>query len=137
MIRFKFWEPVYYRNWTKTAGKLLMQPGRFMGFAWATGDPMNFKVLQCHADPKIWSRVLHRCTVVPRALNSVGYNSALQPNSDAYFTFEKPHGVIAGKAVASAALGIVNPPNNAIAEGGRKRNVPLSQFSAVMRLVHH
>ena len=45
MIRFKFWEPLYYQNWTETAGKLLMHPGRFMGFAWSTGDPMTFKVL--------------------------------------------------------------------------------------------
>ena len=133
MIRFKFWELVYYRNWTETASKVLMHPGRFMEFAWATGDPMTFKVLQCHADPKIRSRALYRGTVVPRALNSVGYNSALQPKSDAYFPVEKPHDVIAGKAMASAPLGIVNPTNNAIAEGGRKRNVPLSQFSAVMR----
>ena len=133
MIRFKLWEPVYYRNWTETAGKVLMHPGRFMGFSWATGDPMTFKVLQCHADPKNRSRVLHRGTVVLRALNSVGYNSALQPRSDAYFPVEKPLDGISGKAVPSAALGIVNPPNNAIAEGGRKRNVPLSQSSAVMR----
>ena len=103
-----------------------MYPGRFMWFAWATGDPMNFNVLQCHADPKSRSRVLHRGTVVPRYFNSVGYNSSLQPNSDAYFPVEKPLDGIDGKSLPSAALEIVNPPNNGIAEGGRKRNVPLS-----------
>ena len=81
-----------------------------MGLSWTTGDPMNFKVLQCHADPKIQSRVLHRGTVVPRALNSVGCNSALQPRSDAYFPVERPLDGIDGKAVPLVPLGIVNPP---------------------------
>ena len=46
MIRFKLWEPVYYRNCTNKAGNFIMHPGRFMGFAWNIGDPMTFKVLQ-------------------------------------------------------------------------------------------
>ena len=132
MIRFKLWEPAYYRNWTETAGKVLMHPGRFMGFSWETGDPMTFKVLQCHANPKIWSRVLHRSTVVPRALNYVGYTSALQPKS-AYFPVERPLDGTGGKAVPLVPLGIVNAPDNAIAEGGRKQNMPLSQLSTVKR----
>ena len=117
MIRFKFWEPVYYQNWTETAGKVLMHPGKFMGFAWATRYPMTFNVLQCHADPKVRSRVLHRGTVVPRALNSIGYKSALQPRIDAYFPVERPLDSIAGKAVPSVPIGILNSPDNAIAEG--------------------
>ena len=48
MIWFKFWEPVYYRNWTKTAGKVLMHPGRFLGFACHVGELMTFKMLQCN-----------------------------------------------------------------------------------------
>ena len=60
MIHFKFWEPVYYRNWNKTASKVLMHPGRFMGFAWDVGDPMTFKVLQCHADPHKQAQVYRR-----------------------------------------------------------------------------
>ena len=129
MIRFKFWEPVYYRNWTETAGKVCMHPGRFMGFAWETGDPMTFKVLQCNADPKVLNRVLHRGTVAPRAVNAVGYNSALQPKSDAYFLVERPLDGTSGKAMPLVPLGTVNPPDNAIAEGGRKRNMPLSHPS--------
>ena len=129
MIRFKFWEPVYYRNWTKTAGKVLMHPGRFVGFAWATGDPMTFKVLQCNTDPKFPNRVLHRGTIVPRAEESVGYNSALQPKSDAYFPVERSNGGTSGEAVPSAPLGTVNPPDNTNAEGGRKWNMPLRQPS--------
>ena len=100
-----------------------------MGFAWATGDPMTFKVLQCNADPKFSNRVLHRGTVVPRAVNSVGYNSALQPKSDAYFPVERPLDSTLGGAVPLVPLGTVNPPDNANTEGGRKRNMPLSQPS--------
>ena len=50
MIRFNFWEPVYYQNWTDKAGKIIMHTGRFVGFAWIIGDPMTFKVLQCNED---------------------------------------------------------------------------------------
>ena len=102
-----------------------------MGFSWSTGDPVTFKVIQCHAYPKRWSRVLHRGTVVPRALNAVGYNSALQPKSDAYFPVVKPDDGIAGKDVPLALQETVNPPNNAIAEGGDKRRRLSSQPSAV------
>ena len=104
MIRFKFWEPVYYRNWNETAGKVLMHPGRFVGFAWATGDPMTFKVLQCNTDPKFSIRVLHRGTVVPRAEESAGYNSALQPKSDAYFPVERPNGGTPGTEIGLKRL---------------------------------
>ena len=50
MIRFKFWETVFYRNWTDKAGKVIINPGRFVGFAWIIGDPMTFKVLLCNED---------------------------------------------------------------------------------------
>ena len=133
MIWFKFWEPVYYWNWTETASKVFMHPGRFMGFAWSTGDPMTFKVLQCHANPKRRSRVLHRGTVVPRALDVVGYNSALQPKSDAYFPVVKPDDGISGKALTSVLQGTVHPPDNTTAEEGGKRRRISSQSSAVMR----
>ena len=106
-----------------------MHPGRFVGFAWATGDPMTFKVLQCNADPKFPNRVLNRGTVVPRAEESVGYNYALQPKSDAYFPVARPHGGTSGEAVPSVPRGTVNPPDNANAEGGRKRNMASSQPS--------
>ena len=89
--------------------------------AWYTGYPVTFKVLQCHAKPKRRSRVLHRGTIVPRALDAVGYNSALQPKNDAYFPVVKPDGGIAGKALPSALQGTVHPPDNTIAEGGGKR----------------
>ena len=104
-----------------------------MGFAWSTGDPMTFKVLQCHADPKRWIRVLHRGDVFPRVLNSAGYNSDLQPKSDAYFPVVKPDGGIAVKAVTSALQGTVDTPDNDIAEGGDKRRKLSSRSSSVMR----
>ena len=104
-----------------------------MGFAWYTGYPVTFKVLQCHAKPKRRSRVLHRGTIVPRALDAVGYNSALQPKNDAYFPVVKPDVGIAGKALPSALQGNVHPPDNTIAEGGDKRRRLSSQPSDVMR----
>ena len=85
MIQFKFWEPVYYRNWTETASKVLMHTGRFMGFAWDVGNLMTLKVLQCHSDPKKRAQVLHRGAVFLPSIEVSGYNSALQPKSDHYF----------------------------------------------------
>ena len=75
-----------------------------MGFAWATGDTMPFKVLQCNANPKLPNRVLHRGTVVPRAEESIGDNSALQPKSDAYFPVARPLDRTSGKAMQSVPL---------------------------------
>ena len=46
MIWFKFWEPVFYRNWTDKSGRVLMHPGMFVGFDWGIDNPMTFKVLQ-------------------------------------------------------------------------------------------
>ena len=45
----------------------------------------------------------------------------------------RPNGGTSGEAVPSAPLGTVNPPDNANAEGGRKRNMPLSRSSSVKR----
>ena len=85
MIRFKSWETVYYRNWNETAGKILMNTGRFAGFACHVGKPMTFKVVRCHEGTKRLLQILHRGVVVPRYLSASGYNSALQLKSDAYF----------------------------------------------------
>ena len=57
MIRFKFWEPVNYRNWTDKAGKVLMHPVMFIGFAWDFGNPVTFKVLQ-------WNTELHKRNMI-------------------------------------------------------------------------
>ena len=73
-----------------------------MGFAWSTGDPLTFKVLQCHADPKRRAQVLHRGAVVPRVLDAVCYNSALQPKSNHYFSVAKPIDGIARETLPSA-----------------------------------
>ena len=121
MIRFKLWEPVYYQNLTETASKVLMHPGRFMGFAWDVGDPMTFKVLQCHANPKRRAQVLHRGAVVPRALDAAGYNSALQQKSEHYFPIVRPEGGITRKTLPLAQHGNVDAPDSAILEGGGKR----------------
>ena len=84
MIRFKFWDPVYFLNWTDKACKVLMHSRRFMGFAWNIGDPMTFKVLQCNTDLHKRNMVVHRGVVVPRNLAAMGYNYALVSKSDAY-----------------------------------------------------
>ena len=76
---------MYFQNWTNKAGKVLIHPGRFVGFAWNVGDPMTFKVLMCNIDPHKRNMVAHRGAVVPRNLEATGYNSALAPNIDAYF----------------------------------------------------
>ena len=67
-IWFKFWEPMYYRNWTDKSGKVLMHPRRFLGFTWNIGDPMTFKVIHCNADRHKRNIVFHRGVVVPRSL---------------------------------------------------------------------
>ena len=121
MICFKFWEPVYYRNWTETASKALMHPGRFMGFARDIDDTMTFKFRQCHADLRRHAQVLHRGAVVPRALDAAGYNYALHPKSDHYFPVVRQESGIASKTLPSAQQGTVDPPDSAISEGGGKR----------------
>ena len=92
MIRFKFWETVYYRNWTNKAGKVLMHPRRCVGFAWNIGDPLNFKVLQCNEYPHNRNIVVHIGVVFPRSRTSIGCNSSLAPNSDAYLPIVQVEG---------------------------------------------
>ena len=76
-----------------------------MGFAWYVGNPMNFKVLQCHANPHQRDQVLHRGDVVPCALDAAVYNSDLQPKSDHYFPVVKPVDGIASKTLPLAQRG--------------------------------
>ena len=130
MIRFKFWELVYYQNWTDTESKVLMNPGRFMGFSWDIGDPMNFKVLQCHGDTKKRAHIMYRGAAVPCSLDASGYNSALQPKSDAYFPDVRSEDGGSSKTTPSPHQGIVDPPDNFIPEGGGKRRKLSSLYSA-------
>ena len=50
MIRYKFWEPVYYCNWTDKSDQVLIHPGRFVGFSWNVDDPM---ILRCFIEMNI------------------------------------------------------------------------------------
>ena len=84
MIRFKFWEPVYYQNCTNKVGKFLMHPGRFVGFYFNFGDPLTLKVLQCNNDPHKQILVVHIDVVVLLNSSSIGYNLALVPKRDGY-----------------------------------------------------
>ena len=85
MIRFKFWEPVYFQNCTDKVGKFLMHPRMFVGFTCNFGGPTTFKMLQCNTNLHKRNMVVHRGTVVPHNLVAKGYNSSLEPKSDAYF----------------------------------------------------
>ena len=125
----EFWEPVYYRNWTETASKVIMHPRRFMGFTWDVGDPMTFKVLQCHSDLHQQAQVLHRVAVVPRDLDATGYNSDLQPKSDHYFPVVRSEGGISSETLQLSHQGTVDPHNSDILEGGEKRRRLLSPSS--------
>ena len=60
-----------------------------MGFAWNFGNPMTFNVLQCNTNIHKRNMVVHRSGVVPHTLTVAGYNSALAPRSDAYFSDDK------------------------------------------------
>ena len=61
-----------------------MNPGRFVGFAYNSGDPMTFKVLHCHKYLHKRNLVVHIGVVVLRNLEATGYNSDLAQKS-AYF----------------------------------------------------
>ena len=71
-IRFKFWEPVYFRDWTNKSGKVLMHPRRFVGFNWNIGDPMTFNVITYNTDTHKRNMVVHRGVIVPRNLEAIG-----------------------------------------------------------------
>ena len=47
---------------------------------------MRFKVIQRNTDPNNHNMVLKRGIIVPRNLGPMGYNYALAPKSNAYFT---------------------------------------------------
>ena len=109
MIRFKFWEPVYYQNWTDKSGKVLMRPGRFVGFAWIIGDPMTFKLLQCNEYLRKRNIVLHICVVVPRSPTATWYNYAWVPKIGAYFPDVQVEGSATSKIVPLGHQGTVDP----------------------------
>ena len=117
MIRFKFWDPVYYQNWTNKAGEVLMHPGRFVGSSWIIGYPMIFKALQCNEDLCKRNIFLHICVIVPRYPIATGYNYALAPKSGAYFPDVLLEGSATSKAVPLGNQGTVDPSEIAIPEG--------------------
>ena len=87
MIRFKFWDPVYYLNCTDKEGKVIIRPGRFLGFTCNIGEPMTFKLIQCKEYPHKRNIVIHKGVLVPRSLKEIGYNSSLVPKSDTYLPY--------------------------------------------------
>ena len=85
IILFNLWDPVYYRNWTDKSGKVLMHPGRSVGFPWNIVFPIIFKVIHCNEDLHKRNIVVHRGVVVSCSPTEIGYKSALAPKSDDYF----------------------------------------------------
>ena len=130
MIRFKFWEPVYFRNWTDKAGKVVIHPGLFMGFTWIVGYPIISKVPWGNPYPHKWNIIFHRGVLVLRSLTETGYNSVLAPKSDAYFPSVQVECVPPIKTVPSEHQGTLGPPDISIAEGGGKRRKPSSSPSS-------
>ena len=126
MIQFKLWDPVYYRNWTDKAGKVLMHPGRFIGFAWIIGDPMTFRLLQCNDDMNKRHAVVHRGVAVPRSPKATGYNPVLAPKIDSYFPVVQVEGGATSKTVPLEHQGTVDPPDISITLGVGKRCKPSS-----------
>ena len=59
--------------------------------------------------------------VVPRSLSASGYNSAFQPNSDAYFPEVRTADGVTSKAAPSLHQGIVYPSDISITEEGGKQ----------------
>ena len=122
MIRFKFWETVYFQNLTDKSGEVLMHPGIFSGFAWNFINSMDFKVLQLNTNPYKRNMVVHRGVVIPRNLSAMVYNSALAPNSDAYFPEVHLEGVPTSKPDTPGQQTTMDTPNIDISEGGGKQH---------------
>ena len=126
MIWFKLWDPVYYRDWTDKSGKVLMHPGRSVGFPWNIVVPIIFKVIHYNEDLHKRNIVVHRGVVVSRFPTAIGYNSSLAPKSDDYFPDLQVEGGATSKTAPLGNKGTVDPPNITTAEGRRKRHKPLS-----------
>ena len=92
------------------------------------GDPTTFKVIQCHEYLKKRVQILLRGVIVPRYLATSGYNSSLQPKSDAYFPEVRTERGATSKNAPSLHQSIVDLPDIAIMEGGGKRRKLSSSF---------
>ena len=97
-----------------------MHPRRFFGFDWNVGDPMTFKVILCNTDLHKHKMVLHRGVVVPRNLEAAGYNSALAPNSDTYFSEVHLEGGLPSIPDTPVHQGTVDPPILSLQRGEEK-----------------
>ena len=45
VLRFAFYEPLWYREFNAKADEVKLFPGRFLGISWNVGDTLCFKVL--------------------------------------------------------------------------------------------
>ena len=122
MTCFKLWETVYYHNWTNKSHKALLQPGRFVGFAWNIGNPMTFKVLHENNNLNRRNLGLHRGDFIPWNSAAMRYNSTLAPKSDAYFSEVHLKGDPPSKPDTLEQHGKADTPNISISEGKVERH---------------
>ena len=106
-----------------------MHPGRFFGFACNVRNPITSKVLQCNTNPYKRNILVHIGAVVPRNLSEMGYNSDLDPNSDAYFPEVHLKSMPHIKPDTPVHQGTVDTRDIFISEEGEKSDNPLSSPS--------
>ena len=83
-IRFKWWDQVWYYAPDSKYPSRRMLPGRFLGFAYQTGDELTFRVLTCPDVPQRQA-VISRSVVTPRRANEPAHGAFSRKASDYYF----------------------------------------------------
>ena len=63
VLRFKFFEPIWYREWSQPAGEINMFKGRFLGIAWNVGDAMCYRIIFYRNKRE---EIINRSVCVPR-----------------------------------------------------------------------
>ena len=63
VLRFKFYEPVWYREWSQPTGDIKMFKGRFLGMAWNVGDAMCYRIISYRNKRE---EIINRSVCVPR-----------------------------------------------------------------------
>ena len=88
IFRFKWFDPVFYREWTAESGSIKLLPGRFLGISWNVGDSLCMKVLVSKGRKR--NVVLSRGVVLPRDPNSsVPPNLTSYPNDNMFPELEQ------------------------------------------------
>ena len=64
VLRFAFYEPLWYREFNAKADEVKLFPGRFLGISWNVGNALCFKVLVQRKGKM--DEILSRLVCVPR-----------------------------------------------------------------------